>query len=219
METFKIFRYVLVVLALAGVSQASFTYSFVHFGDENGAGNAQIGEDQLSMEVSDYSLDQVLFTFYNSGPYETSVTQIYFEDTLGLLDGVAFLIEDTNFVDFDFSDNAGNLPGGNTISFTEDFEATSVAQGEVLNGKTANGINPGEQLGVVIDLEDSIVFNDIISALDETLIRVGMHVQAFPDGSSNAFVNNGRTPIIPAPGAFSLAMIGVAGLGYFRKKK
>jgi hypothetical protein len=51
------------------------------------AGDAAIGEAQLSVDVTDRGGNQVLFTFLNSGPLPSSITQVYFDD--GVLDDIA----------------------------------------------------------------------------------------------------------------------------------
>ena len=194
-----------------GTANAGFTYSFVNITNNN-ALNAQTGEEQLAVDVSDNSGSQVLFYFTNSGLVSSSITQIYFEDTLNQFTGVDSLIESSG-VDFVIDTTPGNLPGGNTISFVEDYETKSAPP------TSSNGINLGESLGVVLNLAGGVTYDDIIASLDEGTTRIGMHVQSFPNGGSEAFVNNGRNdnPVVPAPAAISLALVGISLVRVLRK--
>ena len=206
----------IVFIALAclfvGTANAGFTYSFVNI-TGNSATNAQIGEDQLAVEVSDIGGSQVLFNFTNSGPLASSITQIYFEDSLGLMGNVDSLIESSG-VDFVIDSSPGNLPGGNTISFVENYEVKPAPP------VAPNGINLGESLGVVFNLAGSFTYDDLIASLDEGTSRIGIHVQSFPDGNSEAFVNNGRdNPVVPVPGAISLALVGISVARLLRKDR
>jgi hypothetical protein len=201
---------IVLMCLFVGTADAGFTYSFVNI-TGNSATNAQVGEDQLAVEVSDSGSSQVLFNFTNSGPEDCSITQIYFEDSLGLLDDVDSLIESSG-VDFVIDSSPGNLPGGNTISFVENYEVKPAPP------VAPNGINPGESLGVVFNLADSFTYDDIIASLDDGFMRIGMHVQSFSDEGSESFVNNGRdNPVIPAPGAISLALVGISIARLLRK--
>ena len=193
-----------------GTAEAGFTYSFVNI-TGNSATNAQIGEDQLFVEVSDNGGSQVLFDFTNSGPEDSTVANIYFEDSLGLFASIDSLVESAG-VDFAIDPTPGNLPGGNTIFFVEDYEAFAVPP------PAQTGIDPGESLGVLFTLNGGISYDDLIASLDEGTARIGMHVISFPDGNSEAFVNNGRdNPVIPAPGAISLALVGISVARLLRK--
>ena len=61
-----------------------------------------------------------------------------------------------------------------------------------------------------------MVFDDVLSFLDDGGLRIGLHVQGFESGGSQSFVNNG---IIPAPGAILLGGIGVGLVGWLRKHR
>ncbi len=214
----KIVSVAVIVLTVTSLSQGQFTYSFVNI-TGNSATNAGIGEDQFFMDVSEYNASEVLFRVYNTGPEASSITGVYFENSL--LDGISGLIEDTTEVDFEAFASGGNLPGGNqpSVDFDEDFRADAVAQGEFLNGVPANGIGPDEELGVIVNLVGSTTYEDVIANLNAGDTRVGLHVQAFPDGGSEAFVSNGQVTVIPAPGAASLAFLGIFATKMLKRKK
>lgn len=214
MRTFRNKLGLAIVLCLiANTAFGAFTYSFVNI-TGNSATNAAIGEAQLSMTVSDYGSNQALFTFNNTGPEASFIGQIYWENPLGLLDGIAGFIQNTADVNFVESTGNLNLPGGNAIAFIEAYGAEADSP-----GSNKDGVDEGEELGVIFDLDSLASFADLIVDLDAGLMRVGLHVQGFADGGSESFVNDGRKvpPVIPVPAALPLALFGMLGLRYFRK--
>src|SRR4030042_2649119 len=93
-------------------ASAGTTYSFVNI-TNNDALNAAIGEAQLFVELGDLLGNQVTFTFGNTGPDASSITQMYFDDG-GLL---SFASIDDSLAGVEFSQGASppDLPGGNTV--------------------------------------------------------------------------------------------------------
>ncbi len=79
----------------------------------NTVGDPAIGEAQLFVDVTDPGDDQVLFTFFNTGPAASSITDVYFDD--GDLLGIASIIQDTG-VDFTELARPRNLPSANNAS-------------------------------------------------------------------------------------------------------
>ena len=67
-------------------------YSFYNI-TNNDAGDAAIGEAQLSVDVTDNGGNQVLFTFLNSGPEASSITDVYFDDNSGQLLSIASITD------------------------------------------------------------------------------------------------------------------------------
>jgi len=205
-----------VMCLIANTAFGAFTYSFVNI-TNNDAYSAAVGEAQLSMTVSDYGSNQVLFTFNNSGPVESFIGQIYFENPLDLLDGITELIQNTDEVNFIVSPPPPPpyvLPGGNTIAFIAAYKTQADSP-----GSNKDGVDPGEELGIVFDIDAIGSFDDVIADLDSGLLRVGIHFQGIdPDGYSEAYVNNGRVPpVVPVPAALPLALLGAGWLGFFRK--
>ena len=144
------------------------------------------GEAQRLVDVTDPGGNQVLFTFTNSGPDPSSVTDIYFDD--GALLDIATIINDPPMVDFAVPAVPTELPDGNTLippfQTTSGFSADSIAPPPWL------GVDPGEEVGIVFDLIMGRTFDDVMWQLNNEVLRVGLRVQAFAGGESVSFVNN-----------------------------
>jgi hypothetical protein len=100
-------------------------------------------------------------------------------------------------VAFSVGGNPSNLPGGNSLSppFQADFRATADPP------PPTNGVGPGEAVGLALTLQSGVDWDAVIGALDSAALRVGLHVQSFPNGSSASFVNDG---VVPEPAAILL---------------
>jgi len=254
-------------LAVAGIAAAALTapglasaffYGFnVIADDDSDPINAEIGETQLFVGVTDYGQpgpdggDQVLFTFYNvdwpDGSDPSSITDVYFED--GALMSLTSLIDADDGtggdlgVDLSTGASPGDLPRGNSLD--PDFDATAEFNADSDPEVQPNGVNPGESLGVVIELKNGFDFDDVlaslaagvaktagISTVDTDLegvapLRIGIHVQGFADGGSESFINTGAIPdpfsqtLVPIPAAawlFGSALLGMLGVGYRRRQ-
>ncbi len=176
-------------------------YNFFNI-TNNDAGDAAIGEAQLSVDVTDPGGNQVLFTFLNIGPEASSIADVYFDDNSGQLLSIASI--DNSFSGVSFSEGAspGNLPGGNTIGFISDFSADSDPPAQ------PNGVNPGEELGVLFNLAGGSSFANVIGGMNSSDLLVGIHVQGFASGGSESFV----TPIPPTVLLLASSLIGLAGI-------
>jgi hypothetical protein len=168
-----------------------------------------IGEAQLSVDVTDPGASQVLFTFNNSGPAASSITDVYFDD--GSLLGIASIV---NSVGVNFSQGAtpGNLPSGNTV--VPPFVATAGFTADSNPPIVARGVNPGESLGILFNLQGGGTFADVLAELASGELRIGIHVQGFADGESESFIAPPPPdpgPGVPAPstlvGLVSMAMV------------
>ncbi len=171
--------------------------------------NGAIGESQLFMDVAQ-SNGQVLFTFFNTGPEASSITDIYFDDDTPLLAFSGTFFESSG-VSYSEGASPGDLPGGNTVSFTADhsFDSNAPAQ--------PNGVNPGEALGILFNFVGAIDFQDVLSALYSGDLMVGLHVQGFADGGSESFVQHSNS--VPEPSTLLLLGASVLGLAGFSRKR
>ncbi len=187
----------------------------------NSASAIAIGEAQLSVEVNDAGSGQVWFVFRNSGPYASSITQIYFDNGpagTGVINSIAAFDNSHPGVHFFAGATPGNLPGGNSIS--PSFTATSGLTANADAPPSHNGVNPSEYAGVLINLSNSPVaasYSDLLSSIGSGALRIGLHVQAFADESSESFINM-PGPIVPTPGALLLGSVGVVVIGVLRRR-
>jgi hypothetical protein len=183
----------------------------------NNAGDCAIGEAQMSVDLTDYGNDQVLFSFYNTGSEASSIEGVYFDD--GTLLGIASLIDADDGVGgddgVDFSEGAspGELPGAQNADPVFETTAGFLADSDTPIPK--EGVNPGEWLGIVFDLQPGVTYADTVAALG-TDLRIGIHVIDFASGGSESFVST----VIPVPAAVWLFGSGLLGLvGMARRRR
>jgi hypothetical protein len=169
-------------------------------------GDCTIGQDQLSAELTSENAGQIRLAFANAGPAAASITDVYVQDSSGLLADLDSILSGPG-VAFSEGASPGDLPGGNTVGFTATFSADSDAPAQ------PNGVNPLESLALIFDLGAGIDFDDVTAALASGDLRVGIHVQGFRTEGSESFVNGGG-PSVPEPSAalvFAVGSLLVAG--------
>lgn len=207
---------------------AGVTFNFKPITSNDPSGIAGLaGSDGIVMDVSDggynsqLGLNQVLFTF-SVGPTTTIydsffIRGVYFYD--GVLLDIAELQETSPEVDFKVGATPHNLPGfdPDAHAIVGGFEASSL---ELQGGASAepsiavNSVGQGESLGVVFTITQGNGYAEVIDGINSGQIVVGVKAQGFDD-YSEGFV----TTIVPVPGAFLLAGIGIGLVGAMRRRR
>ncbi|MDX2197454.1 MAG: hypothetical protein SF069_00610 [Phycisphaerae bacterium] len=181
---------------------ALFSFSRI---TNNGAQNLA---SQFLIDVQSVNATTVNFIVSNTGPLASSIAAVYFDDRLNSLLNDLVSLAPSAGVNFSEGGSPPNLPGGNPVNFDDDFRATS-------NGPIINGINPNESLGIRFSLFNGVTFANVISAMNNGDLRLGIHVQALPDGQSDSFIT---TEPIPSPTASMLGLVGLALAGVMRRR-
>jgi len=199
------FQLLLATAVLGGSKPAAATtFGFDCITNEK-AGDCAIGESQLHLDVTSPGPEQIQFQLTNTGPAQSTIAGVYFgARLLGAISSIS-----SAGVSFSADGSPPGLPGGQSISpaFSTDFR---------VNAKPAppkNGVNPGDSLDVVFDLDAGVSAADVIAALDSGALRVGLHVINFASGGSESFVC-----AVPEPSTLLLLASGVAALRSMRRR-
>lgn len=207
---------VVVVFLFSAAAAQAVTYNFTGV-TSNSVTDVNTGQSQLSVDVLDSGAGTVSFTFNNSGPLASSITDVYWDDQASVL-GTMGAITSSSGVSFSQGAAPGNLPGGNTIGFSV---SPSGASADSNSPTQPSGVNPGEWLTIVWNLVAGSTFADVIAALNlggdqNGSLRVGIHVQGFSGGGSESFVT---TPVpLPAPALMLIAGLGLLGAAGRRRR-
>jgi hypothetical protein len=165
---------------------------------------------QLSVNVQSVDLTHVSFTFGNSGPIASSITDIYFVNAPPVLTGITNIGNHAG-VNFSQGANPQALPGGAPFGFGNG-DITFSADSN--NPVAPNGINSGESLAIVFALVGGKTFGDVIDAMFAQTLRIGIHVQSIAGGDSDSYLAT-----TPLPGALPLFVSGLVSLGFLRLRR
>ena len=203
------------LLAVAGVAAVSavsaapasaFSFSNIAGGDT--PGDAYI--NSFTFDVFNLG-SSVIFNIKNSGDAAAPsmfISQVFFDDNGYLSTPV---VNFGNFGQVAFSGGLSNdrLPqGGN--NFTTDYAFSSNN-----GGGNEYGVQAGESLAVRFNGN----YNNVLFALTDGTLKIGLHVQALPNGASDSYISNsGNTQNTPEP-LTMLAAGAAVGFGTMFKKQ
>ena len=192
--------------ALSAAPASAFSFGNIVGGDTWG----DAYQNSFTFDVTG-DASSVFFKISNSGNAAAStmfISKVLFDDNGYLSNPLANVGNSANVA---FTGGASNdqLPqGGN--GFTTDYAFTR-------DTGAANkwGVQGGEALG----LSFSGNYNNVIAALNSGALKLGLHVQALPDGKSDSFMSStGNTEDTPEP--LTMLAAGVAvGFGTMFKKQ
>jgi hypothetical protein len=186
-------------------SAVSTTYGFYDISHNNLAAETD-GEANLSVEVIDLNSSQVQFRFTNNS--SSSLTDVYFDD--GSLLGIASITSGAG-VAFSQGGSPPDLPGGNTASPA--FQTTSGFLADSDPAVSPNGVTQDEWLAITFNLISGKTYADTIAALNGASdLRIGVHVQSYPGGYSESFINN-PTPV-PEAETYGMMLVGLGLVGW-----
>ena len=205
------------ILAVAGVAAVSAVsaapasaFSFGNIVGGDTPGDAYV--NSFSFDVIDQG-SSVLFNIVNSGDAAASdmfISKVFFDDN-EFLSGVANIYNNN---DVAFSGGASNdqLPqGGN--GFTTDY---------AFSRNTGAGNKWGIQGGETLGLSFTGDYNNVISGLTSGALKLGLHVQALPNGASDSYISSSssssNTQDTPEP-LTMLAAGAAVGFGTMFKKQ
>lgn len=188
----------------AGLDTECDSHSFSWIWDSDASpANGAIGEQQLSFTISDVS-EGVYFLFMNTGDQACSLTDIYFESSLGTLESLISVDDSYEGVSFSQGANPSNMPRWEKVDFEPILGMTTDSDSPAVS---LNGVDPGEWLGITIGTQANL--DQVCQELNNQSIRIGIHVQAFENGGSESFIT-------PEPA--TMVLLGLGGL-LFRKRK
>lgn len=202
---------VLLVLALgwqgSSVQAQIVTVNFYGISPGASAENIATGEEQFWLDVTHHAGETTAtFKFYNVGLLPSSITDIYIDD--GHLTTLQYLVNGPG-VNFAIGASPGHLPDEQHA--IPPFVATKQFNMDADPPPFSRGINPGEWLEAVYEIEAGTTVFDIEQEIRDGQLRIGYHVQGFSDGDSGSFVNT------PEPA--SILLLGLGALALLRKRR
>jgi hypothetical protein len=208
----KIWLASLVVCFVAGILASSVRadiYPFEIFTDN---GNHEDYDLDLYVEVTDGglvdSVSLVDFTFYNDSELYSSIASIYFDDSI-----LEEMVEIINGPGTEFNPLAvpSNIP---TASWLDPaFETTDGFSLISAPARPRNGVDHiGEWVTVTFSIAEGSTFEDVISQLNDSILRVGIHIIGLgpEDGSESAVT-------VPEPA--TVCLLGLGSLALIRRRR
>jgi hypothetical protein len=223
MKTFSL-RCASLLAALSFITPAHAVIYYFHNITNNGGANVA-GQLQVDVSAGSNSAsagNDVLFTFKNIGSIQSSITDIYFEDTNLLTLPVVFA--QSAGVSFAVGANPVALPGASSVNFVTNATLSSDSNSPTQPNGINNTNNGSEWLKMTVALQGSATYLNVINELNAGQLRIGLHIQGFSNGQSEGYVNNGPTPppppSVPDSGStLFLLGLGILGLRAFARRR
>jgi hypothetical protein len=195
------------VAALSAISAApASAFSFGNIAGGDTPGDAY--QNSFTFDVVDEGLS-VLFKITNSGNAAAPsmfISEVLFDDN-GYLSAPSVNIGNVGQVLFTGGVSNDQLPqGGNNFSTDYGFS-------RVPGAGNANGIQAPETLGVRFTAN----YTNVLAALTDGTLKIGLHVQALPNGASDSYISS-NTQDTPEP-LTMLAAGAAVGFGTMFKKQ
>jgi hypothetical protein len=193
------------VLLAGSLASQPVQATTVHYLDvfTNNGGYADGPAISLMLEVSQEG-ELARFELRNDSTVPCAVAAIYFEQ--GMLLSLEALIPGPG-TSFSWPATPGRLPAGNTLTPKFDTWFSTGADAP----SPYNGINPGESVVLLFEAAAGLSADDVGHSLAIGDARVGAHLIALPDGSSESAVST------PEPGTAALLLTG--GLVLLRRRR
>ena len=210
MRSKKLFYHSLVFMLLLNMPvrplQAGYMYPIEIFTSN---GNYYDSPDfNICVEVSNPGQQKADFTFYNNSSINSCVAEIYFDS--GSIFSFAGITNGPGTF-FERPTTPKNLPAGKTLN--PSFVTSNELSFGAFSPAPKNGINPnpGEWLKISLNINGDTLFEEIADRFNTGDIRIGAHIIALPDGSSESGIN------IPEPLTFCFVAAGA--LAFLRRRK
>ncbi|MEG4305321.1 PEP-CTERM sorting domain-containing protein [Microcoleus sp. D3_18a_C4] len=211
---FNLVKSILAVAGVAAVSAVSAApasaFSFSNIASDNTSGDAYV--NSFSFDVLDRGSNNVLFNIFNNNKDKSAadifIAAVHFDtgSNTNLLSAFGII----NSAGVNFTNGATPLPQTNNLAtpWSTDFAAGITG--------TRNGVQAGEVLG----LSFTGNYNNVVSALNNGTLRLGMHVRGIgKNGDSDVFVSStSNTEATPEP-LTMLAAAAAVGFGAKFKKQ
>jgi PEP-CTERM motif len=200
-----------ITIAATAMPASATNFSFGNISPGDTVGDAFASG--LSFNFTNNNDGTVLFKFLNNTSGQNAIKQIAFSvdpTVSGLLSGMQLNVGNVGNVTF--AANTQNLSQSNNISGWD---------GTTFGGGTSGGNSKSVQVGEELGVKFTGVYDDILEALNDGSLKVGIHVGSLPtatspDGGSDSYVNLYTPPQPPAtkvPEPASLLGLGLVASG------
>jgi len=192
-----------VLVMFAPTIQAACVYPIEIFTNNGDYFNSL--EINLYVEVSQLLPEQIDFTFHNDSQIDSCIAEIYFDTDDVLASALITNGPGTFYVQ---AAKPSNLPAAMLLN--PPFVTADVLSFDCDAPPPHYGINPNEWLKVTFELA-GVTYGEIIDGFESNQLRIGIHIIALPDGSSESAVT------VPEP--TTICLLGLASLAIFQKRK